>query len=66
MSLRAFHVLFIVLCILLMGLVGGLGLRDYMNGAGAEVLSLSGIFLVGGVALVIYGARFFKKLKALR
>ena len=66
MSLRAFHVFFIVLCILLTGLVGGWGLREYMNGAGAGALWLSGVFLVGGVALVVYGVRFFKKLSALR
>ena len=65
MSLRAFHVLFIVLSIAMSAFVGAWGFNRYRAGEGAEGLILAVVFFVFGLALVVYGARYFAKLKEL-
>jgi membrane protease YdiL (CAAX protease family) len=65
MSLRYFHVLFIIVCVALAALVGGWGLRRYLvAGSGAD-LGLALVFFVMGFVLILYGLRFFNKLKEL-
>jgi hypothetical protein len=65
MSLRAFHVAFIVVSIALSLVVTVWGVREYLDGSGANALAVGCAAAVTGVALVIYGARFFRKLQEL-
>lgn len=65
MSLRIFHVLFIVLSIALSAVVGAWSVQQYRAGAGAGALALAVVFFVAGLGLVLYGAKYFHKLKEL-
>lgn len=65
MSLRAFHIAFIVVSIALSLVVTAWGVREYLNDAGASALAVGGVAALTGVALVIYGMRFFRKLQEL-
>lgn len=56
MSLRAFHILFIIVTVLLCLFVGLWGLR---NGS----VALGVTFFVVGAVLIEYGRRFFRKLR---
>jgi hypothetical protein len=65
MSLRAFHVAFIVVSIALSLVVAAWGVREYLASASANALAVGCAAAITGVALVIYGARFFRKLQEL-
>ncbi|MEO8035948.1 MAG: hypothetical protein ABI837_16035 [Acidobacteriota bacterium] len=65
MSLRIFHIIFIVVSVLLCLFVGGWGIRQYALEHDASSLLLSGIFLLCGAGLVVYGSRVYRKLKEL-
>ncbi len=65
MSLRAFHLLFIALSIVMSALVGGWGLQRWLAGGEAAGLALGAFFFLFGFALVVYGVRTFRKLKEL-
>jgi hypothetical protein len=65
MSLRAFHIVFIVACVALSLWVGVWGIRDYMQERSAGALALAIVFLLGGVVLVVYGSKVFAKLRDL-
>lgn len=66
MSLKAFHILFIVLSVGLTLVVGAWGVQQYVREGSNGGLILAGIFFASGFLLVVYGVRFFKKLVALR
>lgn len=63
MSLKAFHIFFVIVSTLLCVLVGLWGLREYQSTGGSEMLWLCSVSLVLGVALVGYGFWFLRKLK---
>lgn len=65
MSLRIFHVLFIALSIALSAMVAGWGVQQYLTVGDKSGLILAGIFVVVGLALVVYGTKYFHKLKEL-
>ncbi len=65
MSLRAFHIVFIVLCVALSLWVGVWGIRDYMAERSGGALALGILFLVSGVVLVVYGSKVYTKLRDL-
>lgn len=65
MSLRIFHIVFVVVCILLCLFVGIWGFRLYLATREALGLALGSIFLISGVALTFYGQRVYGKLKGL-
>ena len=65
MSLRVFHVIFIIVSIALCLYVAVWGIREYMMTRSLGALALSGVFVVGGGALVAYSGRAFRKLKDL-
>lgn len=65
MSLRAFHIVFIVVCVALSLWVGVWGIRGYMMERSGEALALGVVFLVSGVVLVVYGSKVFAKLRDL-
>lgn len=65
MSLRAFHIIFIIVTVALSLFVTLWGIREYANQHDTAALSLAAVFLVAAVGLVIYGRKVFAKLKEL-
>ena len=65
MSLRIFHIVFVVVSIALCLFVTAWGLRLYVDEKNLSGLVLAAIFLLSGVGLSVYGVRVSKKLKAL-
>ncbi|MDH3404938.1 MAG: hypothetical protein OES32_18205 [Acidobacteriota bacterium] len=65
MSLRAFHVAFIVASIVLSLVVTAWGVREFLNEGSTSALVIGIAALGSGIAMVIYGARFFRKLQEL-
>ena len=65
MSLRVFHILFVIVCVGLSLCVGIWGIRDYMIEGNTTALALAIVFLTAGVVLVMYGQRVFRELKNL-
>ncbi|RMH23036.1 MAG: hypothetical protein D6696_01810 [Acidobacteria bacterium] len=64
MSLKAFHVVFVVVATLLMTGFGVWSLRHATgDGAGTSYLVMGGLALVAAIALVVYGVWFLKKTK---
>ncbi len=65
MSLKAFHILFIVASTLLALAVGAWGVQRYLTEGSGSHLVLGVAFFALGLALVVYGVRFFGKLRRL-
>ena len=65
MSLRAFHVVFIVVSIALSLVVAAWGVREFVTEASINALSVGVAAALSGIALVVYGTRFFRKLQEL-
>ena len=65
MSLRIFHIIFIIVCVGLSLCVGIWGIRDYMQERSVGALALAIGFLLGGVVLVLYGRSAYQKLRDL-
>lgn len=65
MSLKAFHLLFITLSVLMCLWVAGWGLRQYLQHAERGPLALGLACLAVGGVLVVYGVRVWRKLQAL-
>ncbi len=64
MSLKAFHILFIIASFLLALFLGGWCLNEYFTGAHRTGDLLLGLLsLAAAVGLVVYGRYFLKKLK---
>ena len=61
MSLRAFHIIFIVVSVALCVFVALWGYRE----ATASSRVLASVMAIGAVTLVIYGMKIFRKLKDL-
>jgi hypothetical protein len=65
MSLKTFHVVFIILAILMSFGVGWWSLAAYANGAGVGIAVMGAVSIAIGIALGIYGRYFLKKLRGL-
>ena len=65
MSLRIFHVIFIIASIVLSLFVAVWAVREWQATHSTGALVLGIVFVIGGVAMVVYGQRWFKKLKEL-
>ena len=65
MSLRIFHVIFIVASVILALFVAVWSVREYQATHNLGALALGGVFLIAGGAMVEYGRRWFSKLKEL-
>jgi uncharacterized PurR-regulated membrane protein YhhQ (DUF165 family) len=65
MSLRAFHIVFIVATVVLSLYVALWGIRQYTQEQSVGALALTSVFLLAAIALVIYGKKVFRKLKEL-
>ncbi len=65
MSLRIFHIIFITVSIALSLFVAIWGVREFMATRNGSALALAIVFFAGGVALVFYAGRAFRKLRDL-
>jgi hypothetical protein len=63
MSLKVFHIVFVIVCVGLSLWVGVWGIRDYMAERSVGALGLGILFLLSGVVLVVYGRKAFEKLR---
>lgn len=63
MSLKAFHVFFIAVCLILLLGCGWWGIRDYRADGGTRSLYLGIGSWATSLALAVYGAWFLRKLK---
>ena len=65
MSLRAFHIVFVLVSILLSVYVALWGIREYSQRGNGTGLGLAIVFTAAAIALVVYGRKVFRKLKEL-
>mgnify|MGYP001289646941 CR=1 FL=1 len=63
MSLKAFHIVFIVISILLGFGIGTFCLWQWYDGADSSSLALGFIFLTSGVVLLAYSRHIIKKME---
>ena len=63
MSLKAFHVFFISISVLLCLGVGGWGIQSFISGSNAVGIVAGLFFVAFGIALVVYERRFLRKFK---
>ncbi len=66
MSLKIFHIVFITLSVVLSAGLGAWGIQGYMANGSIQGLVLGVLFFVMGAALLVYGVRFWKKMKEMR
>ncbi len=62
MSLRSFHIFFIVVAIIAADVFGVWAIRDYRDTHSVINLTLGVVTLVGGLAMVAYGIWFIRKM----
>jgi hypothetical protein len=65
MSLRAFHIVFIIVTVVLSLYVSLWGIREFAQERSSMGLTLGILFLITAVGLMIYGKKAFAKLKEL-
>ncbi|HET7712697.1 MAG TPA: hypothetical protein VFL80_12265 [Thermoanaerobaculia bacterium] len=65
MSLRIFHVVFIVVCVGFSIFVGVWGFQEYSATRSVGALALAIVFLGAAGALILYGKKAFGKLREL-
>lgn len=65
MSLRAFHIIFVIATIVLSLYVALWGIREFNAERSLGALGLAGLFLATAVALMIYGKKALAKFKEL-
>ncbi len=62
MSLRSFHMMFILLAIMGADLFGGWAIRDYRHNGDPTTLALGIISMVGGLGLAVYALFLVRRL----
>jgi uncharacterized membrane protein YozB (DUF420 family) len=65
MSLRAFHIVFVVVTVILSLYVALWGIREYAQERDGSALALAVLFLATAVGLMIYGKKAYAKLRDL-
>ncbi len=65
MSLKAFHIFFIGVCILLGMFVGGWGVRQYLMTSDTGSLALGVFFFISAFVFLAYGLKFISKIEEL-
>jgi heme A synthase len=65
MSLRVFHIIFVIVSVALSLWVAMWGVREYSQEQSTMGLTLAVIFLVSAAALIWYGKKVYRKLKEL-
>mgnify|MGYP001161285169 FL=1 len=61
MSLKAFHLVFVIASILMGIFVGAWGIREYQVSGDIAALILGAVFIALGVFLIVYGRKMLKK-----
>jgi hypothetical protein len=65
MSLRAFHIIFVIVTVALSVFVTMWGIREYQQQQNVGALALAVIFFGTAIAMSVYGRKVYAKLKAL-
>ncbi len=65
MSLRIFHIIFVMVCVALSIWVGVWGIRGYMLDRNTGALILGLVFFASGAVLAYYGTKVYAKLRDL-
>ena len=65
LSLKAFHIFFIAVSILLGMFVGGWGVRQYLINDSLGSLALGVFFFASAFVLLVYGLKFIRKIEEL-
>lgn len=65
MSLRAFHIIFVIVTVALSLFVTMWGIREFRQQQSGGALALAVVFFVTAVALSVYGKKVYVKLKEL-
>jgi uncharacterized membrane protein YozB (DUF420 family) len=65
MSLRAFHIVFVIVTIVLSLYVALWGIREFSQERSAMALTLAILFLAMAIGLMVYGKKAFTKLRDL-
>jgi len=65
MSLRVFHIVFVIVTVILSLYVALWGIREFAQEQSKGGLALGILFLLTAVGLMIYGKKAFRKLKEL-
>jgi hypothetical protein len=65
MSLRIFHIIFVMVCVALSIWVGVWGIRGYMLDHNTGALALGIVFFASAAALAYYGMKVYVKLRDL-
>lgn len=66
MSLKIFHIVFVGLSVVLSAGLGAWGVHGYLTDGSTDGLALGVLFFVTGGVLLVYGIRFWKKMKEMR
>ena len=66
MSLKIFHIVFIALSVVLSAGLGAWGIQRYLADGSGGALGLGLLFFVTGAVLLVYGIRFWKKMRELQ
>ena len=66
MSLKIVHILFIAISTAMSAGLGAWGIQSYLAEGSRGGLALGILFFITGAVLLIYGVRFWKKMKELR
>lgn len=66
MSLKIFHMIFIVAAVALSLMLAGWGVRQFLNEQRWSSLALGLVSLAAAVALIVYGIRAWPKYRELR
>jgi len=64
-SLKIFHIIFIALSVVMSAGFGAWGVQRYLVTGSRGGLGLGVLFFLTGAALLVYGIRFWKKMKEL-
>lgn len=65
MSLKAFHIFFVTMSVLMCLGVGAWGTNRYLEGGNGASLGLAVLCFVLGAGLIVYGFKVYKKLSDL-
>jgi TRAP-type C4-dicarboxylate transport system permease small subunit len=63
MSLRVFHVIFIIVCVAFCLFMTFWGVREWMTVRNGTSLALGLVSGVAGIGLMVYGVKVFQKLR---
>lgn len=65
LSLSSFHIVFVVASILLSAAVGAWGVQQFLHQHSVAGLILAVSFFLAGILLLLYGLKYFSKLRHL-